>query len=388
VRRVLFITGSRSDWDILYSVIKATQDHPHLEALLVVSGAHLSASHGDTLREIERDGLRPIARLENLLSSDRPSGRAKSAAIQCTGLVDLIEQFRPDILFAAMDREEAMSMALAGSYLGLPLFHLGGGDITGDRIDDRIREAVSALSHFHLTHTEAAKKRLLDRGEDEWRVQWVGAPGLDRWSELRTAPSDPLTAELWDHLNWKADSPYVVVLQHPEFGHADRSHLVLETLSAFPFTVWIGHPNSDPGSHRIKETIANYCRRFPDRFRGYGNLPRELFAQLLGGAAALIGNSSCGVIEAPFLGIPVVNLGNRQAGRDGVPRLLNTDYDLGKIKLAIERAVFDRDYRATYRAGQNVYGDGRAGKKIADLLATVPLDDALLDKRCHRGEAR
>jgi GDP/UDP-N,N'-diacetylbacillosamine 2-epimerase (hydrolysing) len=162
---------------------------------------------------------------------------------------------------------------------------------------------------------------------------------------------------------------------------------VLEALLDFDLPVWIGSPNSDPGSEAVREANVDFCRRFPHRFRSYGNLPRPLFAQLLGGAAALIGNSSCGVIEAPFLGVPVVDLGRRQAGRDGSERLIHAPYDREAIAAAIHRAL-TAAAQPRPSPGGSAYGDGRAGPRIARLLAEIPLGARLLDKRETTGDSR
>jgi GDP/UDP-N,N'-diacetylbacillosamine 2-epimerase (hydrolysing) len=382
MRKILFVTGIRSEYDILYSVMRAVEKSPALELRLVVTGAHLAPMYGSTVREIEKDGFPITARIQSLLNSDRPSARAKSAAIQLASLVDVISGEKPHFLVAPMDREEAVTVALAGAYMRIPVAHLGGGDTAEDgNVDNPIRHAVTKLAHLHLVSTERSAQRVIQMGEEAWRVHAVGDPGLDR---LCTTP-DMSPEELWKAMGCRpVEGPYAVVIQHsiltdPE-NAGRRMQQTLDSLVALGIPAFIGHPNSDAGGQQILQVISSCASAHPELLHAYGNLPREVFVNLMRRAHVLVGNSSCGIVEAPFLGLPVVNVGARQRGREHADNVQFVDHDSAQIRAAIERAVRDAEYRRKVKSCVNPYGDGRSGERIARILSDQAIDDRLLNK--------
>ncbi len=383
IRKVLFVTAIRSDYDILAAVIRAVDEHPALRAQVVISGTHLAPLYGSTWREVEADGFEIVARLENLLNSDSAAGRVKSAAIQLMGLVDVLVQQQPDIIVAPMDREEAITVALAGAYLRIPVAHLGGGDRGEDgNIDNAVRDAVSKLAHLHLVTTEQSAARLREIGEADWRIHVVGAPGLDR---LLATP-DLADSELWRQVGFDpGGQPFALVIQHPLIDSIEQSGALmretLESLRQLQLPALLSYPNSDAGGQQIIAVIEEYAGRYPELFRPYRNLPRLVFVNLLRRAHVLLGNSSCGIIEAPLLGLPVVNIGPRQRGREHAENVQFVAHDRKQIRAAVERALFDAEYRRQVAECRNPYGDGQAGRRIAELLANCALDARLIYKR-------
>lgn len=381
MRHVLFVTGTRAEYDILRAVIAAVDDHPDLRASVLVTGAHLSPLYGHTVDLIEADGVAIAGRLESLLNADTPSGRIKSAAIQLSGIVDRLRDDRPDFVVAPMDREEAITTALAGAYLGIPVVHIGGGDTADDgNIDNSVRDAVSKLAHLHMVTTERSAERVRRLGEADWRIHVVGAPGLDRLVSEPAIDDDAL----WAALGRRLDGPFGVLVQHPIITSADDSGAHMDTtmtaLAGLGRPIVVGYPNSDAGSQQVIAVIDRHVAERPDIFLGYRNLPRHVFVNLLRRAAVLIGNSSAGIIEAPLLGLPVVNIGPRQVGREHSGNVVFVDHDGAAIAAAVERAMDDQAYRASVRAGDSVYGDGTAGRRIATILADVAIDDRLIWK--------
>ena len=382
-RRVLFVSAIRSEYDILYAVMRAVDAHPALAAELIVTGAHLSPRFGSTVEEIERDGFRIVARLESLVDADTRAARVRGAGLQLAGLADLCERLRPDFLFAPMDREEAITVALAGSYLRIPVLHLGGGENSEDGIvDNAIRHATSRLAHVHFATTAASGARLVRAGEEPWRVHVVGAPGLDR---LRQVPPMP-DGELARRLGFDALPPrFVVVIQHPFISEidaaADQMRATLDAVVALGLPALVSHPNSDAGGRAMVDVIEAYAARYPATLRARANLPRDVFVNAMRRAAALVGNSSCGLAEAPLYGLPAVNVGRRQRGREHAANVRFVPHDPGEIRTALERAVFDGAYRAEVAACESPYGDGRAGERIAEIVAGLEIDDRLMTKR-------
>ena len=379
---MLFVTGSRAEYDILYPAIAAVAQTQGLSPALVVTGSHLAPVHGLTVREIEADGFPIAARIETLLAADSPGSRVKSAAIQLSGLVDVVANRRPDYLVVVGDREEAITTAMAGSYMDVPVVHIGGGDTADDfNVDNAVRHAVTKLAHLHMAASEGSAARILRLGEEPWRVHVVGAPGLDR---LKTQP-ELSRAEVWKMIGCApVDGPYVVVIQHsllPEQAQAGaQMRATLEAVAALGVPAFISGPNSDAGNHAIAVVIDEFARAHP-HFVTYKNLPRAGFVNLLRHAGALAGNSSAGIIEAPFLKLPVVNVGSRQIGREHGGNVQFVDYEPAQIGAALRRALHDEIYRREVVAAAQPYGDGTAGLKIAQALAAHRDRRALLNKR-------
>jgi GDP/UDP-N,N'-diacetylbacillosamine 2-epimerase (hydrolysing) len=385
-RRVLLVSGIRSDYDIQASVLRAIERSACLDAGLVVCGAHLSPAHGLTARLIEADGFRIVARIPTLPEDDAPGTRAQSLARLLAELIAVCGDWHPNLLLAAMDREEAMALALAGSYLHLPIAHLGGGDVTGDDIDDRVRHAVTRLAHLHLAHSPAAARQLVTSGEEPWRIRVVGAPGLDRFNaRLESAPSlsdSELAAALGLE---RLPDRFALVIQHPDHGEAERSgermRQILGAVSEVGLSTLVGSPNSDPGHAAIRDEIAAAARSTPALVHAYGNLPSTAFVALLRRASVLVGNSSCALVEAPLLGLPAVSVGPRQRGRTHGRNVRFVDYRQREIAAALREATDDEEYRRQVAAGESPYGEGDSGRRVAEALEQVSLDERLMKKK-------
>jgi len=382
-RRVLFVSAIRSEYDILSSVMRAVDAHPALEAELVVTGAHLSPRFGSTVDEVERDGFRIAAKLESLFDSDGRAARVKGAAVQLLGLAELCERTRPDFLFSPMDREEAITAALVGSYERIPVLHLGGGETADDgNVDNAIRHATSRLAHVHFATTEKSGERLLLSGEEPWRIHVVGAPGLDRVLEVPEMGD----VELASRLGFDAmPRRFLMVIQHPIISEvedaADQMRCTLSAVVSLGLPALVSYPNSDAGGHAIIRVVDEYAARHRDLLRAHKNLPREVFVNAMRRAAALVGNSSCGLAEAPLFRLPAVNVGRRQLGREHTSNVQFVAHDAAAIRAALERAVFDEEYRAEVATCESPYGDGHAGERIADIVSRLEIDERLLDKR-------
>ena len=378
-RRVLGITAIRSEYFLQRPILRAIVDHPELELSLVVTGAHLTPLHGHTVKDIEADGFPIVAKIESLIFSDHDAARLKGAASQLQVLTHVVDQLRPDWLLVPADREESMTLALCGAYMGIATAHYGAGDRVVGNVDDMIRHAVSRLSHLLLTTSENARERLVKAGEQSWRVHNVGHAGIDR---LRQAPK--LTnADLAKNLGVKnIEDRYAVVVQHPlssETANAGRQ--MRETMAAaleLGLQIFISYPNSDPGSNQIIEVIEEH--RSNPRVHVFRNIPDREFVNLLRSATVLLGNSSLGLLEAPYLKLPVVNVGRRQSERHHASNVFFVNDDREAIVRQV-RAIFDDEgTRQQVRNCENPFGDGRAGERVAELLATVPLDAKLLNK--------
>ncbi len=382
-RRVLAVTGIRSEYFLQRSILQAIAAHPCLTLEVVVTGAHLSPLHGGTVREIERDGFPIAARLETLLDSDRDAGRLKGAALQLQSLAQVVDDRRPDWLLAPADREEAMTTALCGAYLNIATAHYGAGDRVVGNVDDMVRHAVSRLAHLLLTTHEAARERLIRAGEQPWRVHCVGHSGLDRIQATPELSPDALAAAL--NVS-RIDRPYLVVIQHPLSSEVDAAEAQMrETLEAIVAVGWqafVIYPNTDAGSRGIIRVIDEYGAggQGKGKIYAFNTIPDVPFVNLLRGALALVGNSSLGILEAPLLRLPAINVGNRQQGRLHAENVLFVPPDRKAITAALRRIADDEDFAYRLRDCANPFGDGHTGARVAELLATIPLDAKLLNK--------
>jgi len=378
-RRVLAITAIRSEYYLQRSIFHAIREHPDLELTLIVSGAHLSPLHGYTVKEIEADGFKIAERIESIIYSDRDSARLKGAASQLQVLAHIVDKLRPDWLLAPADREEAMTMALCGAYMGLAVAHYGAGDRVVGNVDDMIRHAVSRLSHLLLTTHEEGRQRLIQTGEQEWRVHNVGHAGLDRFAGAAAMSDEELARALGVG---QIKRPYLVVIQHPlssEFPEAGRQmRETLEAAKELGMQTFVSYPNSDAGSQLIIETIEIY-RSHPN-FHVFQNIPDAPFIHLLRGAAVLLGNSSLGLLEAPFLRLPVVNIGARQSERHHAENVFFVACNKGQIVDKVSDILGSEEIRNRIANCSNPFGDGHTGERVANLLATTPIDPVLLNK--------
>lgn len=378
-RRVLGITAIRSEYFLQRPIFEAIRRHPDLELELIVTGAHLSPLHGYTVKEVEADGFDIRARIDSLLYSDRDVSRLKGAALQLTVLAQIVDAHRPDWLFVPADREEAMTLALCGAYMNIANAHYSAGDRVVGNVDDVVRQAVSRLSHLLLTTNEDARQRLVRAGEQEWRVHNVGHAGLDRIRAARQLSPE----ELADCLGLSTiEKPYVVVVQHPISSEIDRAGFQMrETLAAIVqlrIPAFVTYPNSDPGSEQIVRVIEEFAA--DPYLHVFKSIPDVPFVNLLRGAAALVGNSSLGVLEAPFLRLPAINVGMRQSGRLHQSNVFFVAHDQNQIAAQLRAILEDEEVRKRARDCSNPFGDGCTGEKVANLLASTPLGPSLLNK--------
>lgn len=378
MRKIAVVTTSRADYGHLFWVLRELQARPQIDLRLIAMGAHLSPEFGHTVAQIERDGFVLEDRIECLLSSDSDVGMAKTIGVAMLGLADTLGRLRPDLLLLIADRYEMLAPASAALALRIPIAHIEGGEVSEGAVDDAVRNALTMMSHVHFTPTEAARRRVLAMGEQDWRVHRTGAPSLDHLQRSELLDRDRLAKEL--------QLPHgccpIVVAYHPvtlareTTREADAVFAALERLDA---PIAFCFPNADAGSRRLIERAGHFCERNANA-RLYVNLDPVTYWSLLKFAAALVGNSSSGIMEAPALRLPAVNIGMRQQGRERAANIIDVEPVAEQIVLAVRRAL-DPAYRAGLATMHNPYGDGHAAERIAEVLANVPLGEPLRLKR-------
>lgn len=380
IRRVLGVTGIRSEYDIMSSVFRAIDNHPELELGLVVTGAHLAPAYGHTIDEINKDGFEIVDRIESLINSDSLSARVKGLAVQLQGMVQTIARVEPQFLLVLGDREEAISTALAGAYMNIPVAHIGGGDRVVGNVDDQVRHAVTKLAHLHFATNQESYDRIIRLGEQPFRVFNTGNPGLDRLIDTPEISSSELSRRLGFEI--EDGEPFILLIQHVISTEVSQAYAqmksTLEAVKELRIKTVLIFPNSDAGSQQIIKAITEYSG-LPFVFTAR-NIPRLEFVNIFRRAGCLLGNSSAGILEAPLLKLPVVNVGNRQKGRLHAENVQFVPHDKEAISAAVKKALYDQAYRSRVAKCVSPYGDGRTSQRIADILATVPLDETLLIK--------
>lgn len=374
------MTGIRSEYDIMSTVYSEIKKSSNLDLRLIITGAHLSDSFGNTINEIEKDGFKIEEKIENLLNYNSSSSRIKGLGIQIQSLVQTITRVKPDILLVLGDREEAMALALAGAYMNIPIAHVCGGDRVVGNVDDQIRHAVTKLAHLHFVTNEESMKRVLKLGEQKFRVFNVGNPGIDRLVKIPKISMSEISNFLGFNLNSK--NPYIIFIQHPLSSEVNDSKKQINTslraLEELGIQTIMTYPNSDYGSLEI----INELKKFKDLafFKVTKNLPRNIFINLLKNCSCLVGNSSAGILESPFLKIPVVNIGNRQKGRLNAGNVIFVKHKKDEIKKAIIKSIFNKKYKQKIKSIKNPYGNGTSSKKIVKILEKLTINDTLLIK--------
>jgi UDP-hydrolysing UDP-N-acetyl-D-glucosamine 2-epimerase len=377
-RTIAVVTSSRADYSHLYWPLHDLKQHPDVDLKLIVLGAHLSPQFGRTVSAIEKDGFSIAGQIECLLSSDSDVGMAKTLGVAVLGLADLLGQMRPDLLLLIADRYEMLAPAAVALTLRIPIAHIEGGEVSEGAIDDAVRNALTKMSHIHFTSTERARARVIAMGEEPWRVHRAGAPSLDHLRRSRLLSRD----QLEDDLELNLQRPTAVVAYHPVTMLRDTTEeadALFAALRQLDMQILFCFPNSDAGSYSLMERTKSFLSDYGDA-RIFVNLEAVTYWSLLRQVTVLVGNSSSGIMEAASLGLPVVNVGFRQKGRERAGNVLDAAPEANSIRARIEEARSPQ-FRERLTGLVNPYGEGRAAEKIVEVLTTKPLSAELLVKR-------
>ena len=368
-RKICVVVASRANYGRIKSVLKAIDEHPQLQLQLIVSASALLERFGKVVNIIERDGFKVEAKVYIVIEGETPTTMAKSTGLAIVELSTIFENLKPDIVLTVADRYETMATAIAASYMNIPLAHTQGGEVTGS-IDESVRHAVTKLAHIHFPATELSRQRVIKMGEAPENVYLTGCPSLDIINNLDFS-MDTDFFDKYAGVGARIDfnDPYLVILQHPvTTQYSEGRKQVLETLMAvqeidMPVTcLW---PNADAGSEDVSKGIRIFRENYgPKNFHFFKNFAPEDYARLIYNSKCLIGNSSSGIREGALLGLPVVNIGIRQQGRERGKNVIDVGHSKEEINKAIKRQLKNGFYEQDY-----IYGDGGAGKRIADILS-------------------
>jgi UDP-hydrolysing UDP-N-acetyl-D-glucosamine 2-epimerase len=373
-RKICVVIGSRANYSSIKSAMRAIREHPELELQLVIGASALLDRYGAVIELIRADGFTPDAELHMLVEGETPATMAKSTGMGLIELPSIFLRLQPDFVLTVGDRFETMATTLAAAYMNIPIAHTMGGEVSGT-IDESIRHAVTKFAHVHFPASREAAERIIRLGERPEDVHLVGCPRLDLVAEVleRGADLETLARSLFkDGVGpaLRLDQPFLLVSQHPvttEYGEGERQiAATLEAVAELGLPTIMLWPNADAGS----EDIARGIRKWRERGRGgalhlFKNLPTQTYIHLMRHTACLIGNSSSGIREGAYIGTPVVNIGSRQTARERGRNVLDALPERAAIREAVQAQLRHGRYEC-----ETIYGDGRAGQRIAEVLAS------------------
>ena len=345
------------------------------ELQIVATGMHLSPEFGLTYKEIEKEGFLINEKVEILLSSDTKTGMVKSTGLALLSFPDVFTRLSPEIVIVLGDRYETFAAATAAFMMQIPVVHISGGDVTEGAIDDALRHSISKMSSLHFTALESYRKRVIQLGEQPNTVFNVGALGIDNIKNLNLLDIN----ELRRSIDWEDLNSYFLVTFHPvtlesESIENQMSHL-FDALNEFPeVKVLFTLPNSDSDGRKIIELIKDYSALQPTRIRYYSSLGQLRYLSAAKNALAVVGNSSSGIVEIPSLGVPTVNIGKRQTGRESAESVINCDTQRKAITEALNLAISET-FKEKIKVTKNIYGDGNTASKIFEIIKNYKFEE-------------
>ena len=371
-RRIVYLSGTRADFGLMRTTLQRIAATDGLTLEILVTGTHLSRAHGDTVQEVRAVGLAIRAEIPLDTLTRSTASMALGLAECLRGVTDVLARDRPDLLLVLGDRGEMLAGAIAALHLGIPCVHIHGGERSGT-IDEPVRHAISKLSTYHFVATPGSARRLIAMGEEPASIHVTGAPGLDGLADAARMGREACLAML----GFTPGMQFALALFHPVVQQAAeagiQTHALLEALRNVGLPVLWLEPNADAGSPDVLRALDSGA--WPAGSRRVTHLPRPSFLAALQHCDVLAGNSSAGIIEAASFGTPVVNVGDRQRLRERNANIFDAPAEAAVIEAAVHDAL-----RAGRGPCDNIYGDGRAGERIAHLLATLPLDRVVLEK--------
>lgn len=377
--KILALTATRSEYDLLSPLYKLLHLDNDCEFKLLVSGSHVSASFGNTIRHIQRDGYDILLEIESLIDGDSNASRLKSASVLLISAIDTVKAYAPDLIIYAGDREEVIIGGLLGGYLSIPTVHFYGGDHACDgHIDNPIRHATSKLSTCHFVSVADHRDRLLALKEPSERIFNIGSIALDKFTDFISLPNISSKIAGIDLSNKRS----ALFIFHPVESEIESFQYVftsvLEILQDLGIHCFIGSPNTDKGNSEIKAIISEFKNKF-DNITSYESLARDEFLSLFKQSCFIIGNSSAGLLEAASIPIPCINIGLRQQGRLCSNNVLFVDANYDAIKQGVTKALSEK-FILDISSLKNIYGSGRSSQKALSLIKTIDFRALLLKK--------
>lgn len=375
-RKIACVITSRASYARIKTALKAISNYPDLELQLIAGASVLLEKYGSAIKTIEKDDFKPAGKVYMIVEGETPVTMAKSVGLGIIEITTALDNLKPDVVITVADRFETIATAISASYMNIPVAHVQGGEVTGS-IDEKVRHSITKLSDYHFVSNQIAADRVLKMGEYAERIFITGCPSTDLAAEIQKNPGidfDPIKKYGGvgsSHLNM--DEPYIIVMQHPvTTEYAKANEQMWQTLTAvhkMDMQCLVFWPNVDAGSDGTSKAMRTFREFYPaNRMHFFKNMSPEDFLKILINSACIIGNSSVGIRECSFLGVPSVNIGSRQAGRERGRNVIDVDCNAEQIRGAINQHLSNGKY-----PGEHIYGDGMAGERIANILASIDL---------------
>ena len=370
MKKVLVVTSGRSDYGLLYHLMRQIQNSSDLELQIIATGMHLSSEFGMTYKQIESDGFFINRKIEMLLSSDSNLGVSKSMGIGIIAFSDAIDQLKPDLIFILGDRYEIFGLAATALVQKIPIAHIHGGEVTRGAIDDAFRHSITKMSDFHFCANEDARHRILQLGEDEENIFMVGGLGLDYIRNTTLFTKN----EIQKKLSFKMRDKNILVTYHPEtlskISAEDQINELLKALKNFSHVgIIFTMPNADSGSKVITHLIDDFVKS-NDNAKSFKSLGQTLYLSCIEAFDGVVGNSSSGILEVPSFKKGTLNIGDRQDGRQFASSIIECKLCHQEITKGIQK-LFSFKYKTIFEKTTNPYGEPGASEKIIKIVKNL-----------------
>lgn len=375
MRKVCVVVTARPSYSRIKTALEAIRDHPELELQLLVAASALLDRYGSVIEQIEADGFTIDSHVYMVLEGENPTSMAKTTGLGVMELATAFYNLKPDVVVTVADRYETIATAISAAYMNIPIAHVQGGEVSGS-IDEKVRHSVTKLADLHFVATTKAEERVVKMGENPASVFVTGCPSID--IAAATAAESALDFDPFARYGgvgdmMTLDGGYVVVMQHPVTTEHELARFHIEqTLEAVAQlerpTLWFW-PNVDAGSDGTSRGIRAFREKGnAEKIHFFKNMSPTDFLKVMINSQTIVGNSSVAIREGSFLGVPAVNIGTRQHNRERGPNVIDAGYDPSAIKEAVAEQMDRGHYESS-----TLYGDGKAGVRIAQLLSEVPL---------------
>jgi len=381
--KIAVVTTTRSEYSLNRWVIKRILNDKDLELQLLVGGSHFASLYGKTYKEIEEDGINNFYKIEFTLDSDSFQALSKSVGVATISVAQIFEYDRPDFLLVNGDRYELFAFVMPALLFRIPIGHIGGGEITEGAIDDMVRHSITKCSSLHFVSCEKYARNISLLGEEDWRIHIVGAEGIENIIKLKQYP----LGELKKILSLDLSKPTGLISYHPataeiNINPEEQIDILLKALDQFKdLQLVFTAPGVEHGSDIFFKKVENYASKYPERVKFYKSLGGKLYLNVLKNVKCIIGNSSSGIIEAPFLKIPTINIGNRQRGRVKTKSVIDVGYDPQKIAELLKRILSDHSFVREITSGEYPFGNGNVSNNIINAIKENINNKELLYKK-------
>ena len=384
MKNIAVITGTRAEYGLLKNIMYAIDKQEELKLQLIVTGTHLSQKYGMTINDIKEDGFKIDAICPILLDYTGKDKNAREMSIAINEFSVTFSRLKPDIVLILGDRYETFAAATTAMTMNIPIAHIAGGEITEGAMDEQIRHAITKMSHIHFAGAEIYAENIRNMGEESWRVYNVGDSGIENIKLTKLMSKSEIEADLGIEI----DQDTILATYHPVTLEVqqveEQMKNVLEAISKVNKTVIFTYPNADNGGEKIIALLNEFKKSNPN-VHLFKNLGSQRYLSVMKQCGLVLGNSSSALIEAPFLKIPVVNIGNRQKGRLMADNIIQADYSVESIYNSIQKAM-SNEFREKVKYTKSLYGEGNTSKEIVKVLKEININDRLMKKKLIWGE--